>query len=557
MKIKDLISFSSFYEQSRAKLTNSALPQSIFITVLCLIAYLAGPISMYETNDDVYYSLVFSGQLLTSTPSPYACAVNFVLSEIFTLLYTAIPDIPWYGLFHVVSIFLSIFFINYFYSISRSPGKFWPRLAVSFTCTLPFIFYIQFTKTSFVLAITGYLGLYLLNEAQRLSCKKSIFLHSLAIIFLVLSFSLRQESFFMATILCGFLMAYAIMNKKTALIVSLSVAAAIIIIFTLVHKQNYGVEWQNVFERWKKVISPIIDYDQIDYDTNKDVFMKAGWSRNDYNFLIIWGFVDENVYGQKQIDYIFKNAKRRDKITNISTALQSAISFPAPNYILTAAGLVLLWLLLYRQQYSFFCASALVPFLICIAILTWQGRFPPRISMCLIYFLPWVTLVLSGKLRKHRRSYILVVVLMVMLAIPLYSQFKDLSALTQSYRSANYDIHRLGTLASKKPLKLITVGIAFPFGGILPFESPRYLAGARFIWLCSMNQVPIQKKQIEECGMHDIFISLVSDNATYIIIQPELIFFLQRYIWEHYNIKTVVIPAYTAKGFTIYKIARS
>lgn len=559
MKIKENISFSFFSGRYCNRLKNSAWIQSTFITALCLIAYLSGPISMYETSDDVYYGLAFSGQLITNTPSPYVEVINFVLSEMFTSLYKGIPGVPWYGLFHVTSILGAIFFLNYFYAISRNSGMFGTRLVVSLVCILPFLFYIQFTKTSFVLAVAGYLGLYLINESQLRSRAQSIFVHLLAIAFLVLSFSLRKESFLMATILCGFLMAYSVMKRKTALIVSLSAAAAIILILTLVHERNYGVEWQKVSERWEKVISPIIDYDQIDYDANKDVFIKAGWTKNDYNFLIIWGFADEAVYGQKQIDYIFKNANKSDKvIDNICTAFQSAIKFPAMNYILTALCLVLILLLAYRQQYRFYCISVLIPFLICVAVLAWQSRFPPRVSAALIYFLPWATLVLSRDLRKHIRTSILAVIVMFMLAVPLYCQYKDLSALAQKYLSANNDLHRLSTvLHPEKPLNLITVGVAFPFGGILPFESADYLSGARFIWLCSMNQTPIQKKQIAECHMHDIFMSLLSDAATYVVIQPKLTVFLQRYIWEHYNIKTVAIPVYATKSFIVYRIARS
>lgn len=554
MKIIKLVNFSFLNKSPWEVMTNSPWGQSTFITILCLVAYLTGPICMYESNDDVYYNLVFSGQLVTSTPSPYCGVVNYVLSEAFTSLYAGIPVVPWYGAFHILSIFMATFFLNYFYSISRGCSKLAARLVISIVCSLPFLFYIQFTKTSFVLAITGYLGLYLLNSVQLRSRIQTISLYSIAAIFLILSFSLRKESFLMATLLCGFLMAYALMNRKTALILSLSATAAIIIILALVHKQNYGIEWQSVSERWGKVFGSIIDYDQIDYDANKEVFIKAGWSRNDYNFLKIWGFADERIYGQKQTDYIFKNSTRNKKISDISATLQGAVSYTAKDYIFTATGLVLLLMLMYRHQYVFFCIYVLVPFVLCIAVLVWQGRFPPRVSTAMVYFLPWVTLVISGQLRKKGRLHIISAVTLLVLVIPLYSQFKTLSELAKNYLRVNNDLHRLGKLVAKKPVNLITVGQTFPFEGILPFESPEYLSGARFIWLCSMNQGPIQKRQIAECGMQDIFVSLLSDPATFIIIQPEWLVFLQRYIWEHYDIKTVVAPIYGTKQFIIFKI---
>lgn len=534
-------------------LKKSALAQAAAISALCIIIYLIGPISTYETNDDVYYSLVFAGKLLTSAPDPHAVFVNFVLSDIFAKLYTVIPDLPWYGLFHVTSIVSSIFFLNYFFSIVHENSRFWLRLAVSLAGALPFLFSIQFTKTSFVLAVTGYLGLYLLNDATFRSRFHCIFLHVIAASFLLLSFSLRKESFLLATILCSFLILRALLRRRIALMISISAVTVLILAFTVIHKYNYGSEWQNFFAL-QKVIGPIIDYDRISYEDNKEVFKEAGLSRNDYYFLKMWGHADGRVYGKERFESIFNKSIKRDNETQVIATLQSAMSFPAKNYILTVAGMALLMLLIYRQQYTLLCVCVLLPILICSGILIWQGRLPTRVSTAMVYFIPWAILIHCGEVRRRWVSIAISVAAMLVLAVPIYGQFKDLSEVAKYRLSQNLDLHRFGKLASKWPVKLVTLGASFPYEGILPFESAGYLSGARFVWLCGMNQSPLQKKQLAENNINDIFETLITGKTAYINLDPALGSFLQKYIFEHYQKQVNVTPVYVSSSFTIYRL---
>lgn len=540
---------TSFFE----RLKNSKLAQSAAIASICILIYSIGPVSSFETNDDVYYSLVFSGKLVTSAPDPHAVFVNFVLSDIFAKLYTFFPDVPWYGMFHIVSIISSVFFINYFYSIAHSNSKFWLRLAVSLAGALPFLFLIQFTKTAFVLAVTGYLGLYLLNDATLLKRRHNIFLHTVAVSFLLLSFSLRKESFLLATILCSFLLISALQKKKKAFATSIAAVTVLVLAFSLIHKYNYGTEWQNFFTL-QKTIGPILDYDRMGYEENSDVFTKVGLSRNDYYFLKMWAHADERVYSKERLKYIYDNAKKTKDDIQVVSALQSAVSFPAKNYILIAAGLALLMLLIYRQQYSLLCVCVLIPLLICCSILIWQVRFPTRVSTAMIYFLPWAILVSSGSPRKQWVSVTVAITAILVLAIPIYGQFNDLSEIARYRQFQNSELHRFGSLLSKTPITLVTVGPSFPYEGILPFESADYLSRARFICLGGMNQSPVQKKQLAENDINDIFEALITEKTAYINLDPALGSFLQKYISEHYQKQVSVTPVYTSSSFTIYRL---
>ena len=111
-----------------AKIKRSALIQSVLIVVLSLVTYALGPISIWETNDDVFYNLLFSGQLVTSAPEPHAIFVNFVLASFISGLYTLAVSIPWYGYFHVTAILLSMWFLNYCYALTYGNDKLMVRV---------------------------------------------------------------------------------------------------------------------------------------------------------------------------------------------------------------------------------------------------------------------------------------------------------------------------------------------------------------------------------------------------------------------------------------------
>ncbi len=535
------------------KIKSSALIQSGMITVLCLVVYWLGPISTWETNDDVFYNLLFSGQLLTSAPEPHAVFINFVLASFFSELYTLAANVPWYGYFHVTAILLSMWFLNYCYALTYGNDKLMVRVALSLATFLPFLFLLQFTKTAAVLAVVGYLGLYLLNQASFISQRQNLILHAGAISFLVLSFALRKESFLLMTLLCGLLMANALLKRKRAFLVSLAMVLVLILSVSLVHKLNYGDEWDD-FYALGRATSPIIDFNHYPYEANQKVYADAGLSRNDYYFLKYWGYADGQVYSPERLNYILDNAAKTVRQRNPMKVLQGAVTFPAQNYILTIFGLSILLLFVYRQQYRHLFFFVILPLLVCAGILAWQGRFPTRVSTGMAFFLPWAVLVLCAEMRKRLFVGVASIVALIGLAVPVYGQYRDLSYYANYRQVHNQDLHRLGEGLSSKSITLVTLGASFPFEGLLPFESPSYLAGARIVSLGGFNQSPVQRKQLADNGIADLFASLSDGTVAYIVLDAAAIGMLKQYLYEHYRKKVNVKSAFVGQGFMVYRL---
>jgi len=532
------------------KINNSPLFQSISIVAVCIILYLLGPPSIYETNDDVFYNLVMSGKLLTNEPDAHTIFINIVLSGIFVKLYRAAADFPWFGLFQVSCLLSSLFFFNYVYA-KRFNSKYIARLVMSVICILPFLYYIQFTKTSFVLAITGYLCIYMLSFYKSNNVYDSLFLYIISVLFIILSFLLRSDSFLLASGLSFILVIRAILNNNKMLNTILIASILIITGCYFVNKSSYDQQWQDFFAV-KKTAGSIVDYDHIKYD--RTVFSKAGLSMNDYFMIKIWGYSDNKIFSKDKLNYIFDNSLKQKADNNIAFALQSAVALPALSYIAAIVSLTILMLTAYKHQYGQICLNIVVPLILCVLFLCIQGRFPTRISTSMACYLPWAVMVFSGDARKNLLALCSSVLIAALFVCAAYRQFTEISAIVQDRLTHNARLHEMGMDTAHNPVTLVTLGAAFPYEAILPLESPNYLPGIRFVWLAGLNQSPIQNKQLTAIGIQDLFSALLSDNKTYILFDPAVADIIKQYYHEHYNVNVGFFPTYIGNSFAAYKV---
>lgn len=538
------------------KFRRSALSLAIVISALCIIIYLIGPISTYETNDDVAYSLIFAGKLISGAPDPHVTYINYVLASFLVSLYTFFPGIQWYGIFQVASVFMSIFFINYLFALTRNSDKVWLGTLFSIVCLLPFAFYIQFTKTAFILTAVGYLGIYIISEVDQLSNRHRIFLSSVAIFFATTGFLLRKESFILATILCCFFIFSSIVktgnSKYFFILLVLLISTSIII-----HKTNYRGAWGE-FTRFHYTIKPLLEKDNIRFEDNIEVFKKVGWSENDFLMFKFWAFSDSTTYNTEKAGYILNNSRKTAatrNIANMKDPLLKAMSFPAINYLYTVVLLSIALLLFYRQQGIKLFFYVVLPLSLAVLMISYQGRFPTRVSVAAASFVPFAILALSGELRSRRFLFVSGCIALTLIALPVYGQFKDIEWINTVRKTENHNLHKLGAELAETPATLVTWGHTFPFEGILPFESREYLSGANIIWFCGQNQTPIQNKMLEKQGIVDIFRALATQKTVFISMGENEFRLLQRYYYEHHKANIVVSPAFLSDSFTLFRVA--
>jgi hypothetical protein len=537
-------------------LKKSALAQAAAISALCIVIYLIGPISTYETNDDVAYSLIFAGKLISNVPDPHVTYINYVLANFIVSLYTFFPGIQWYGLFQVASVFISILFINYLFALTRHKNKLWLSSVFSIFCMTPFAFHIQFTKTAFILSTVGYLGMYIISEIDLPSLRQRIFLSSVATFFITTGFLLRRESFILATILCSFFIFSTFVKNKNNSRIAFALLALLILTSSVIHKYNYRGAWED-YIKIHYALKPLMENNDIKFTDNIEVFKKAGWSENDYFMFKLWAFSENKIYNVKSTNYILDNSRKTAsdfKIINIKESLLEAVSGPAKNYIYTILLVSVAILFFYQQRGKkvFFCIF--LPLALAIFIISYQGRLPTRVSVSAACFVPLAMLALSGEARSRRFFFVSGCIILSLVALPVYGQFKDLEIIAGIRKTENRDLHKLGSILAKTPATIVTWGAVFPYEGILPFESIEYLTGTSIIWLCGMNQSPIQNRMLAKQGINDVYTALVTQKTVFISMAQFQTNFLKKYYYEHYKTNIQANQVYTSNSFELYRV---
>ncbi len=430
----------------------------IGVVLACLVLLWIGPTSVYETNDDVAYSLVFSGRLLSSVADSGVIYVNSVLGSLFVKFYAIAPSIPWYGLFHLVSLLFSIFFLVSLFSLRRQHDKAWLAASFSLLCILPCIFFIQFTKTAFILTLVGYVGLYVACELKSSGKIPILLLCAVSLVLVLLGLQLRKDSFFLASALFAIINFRGICRSRVAQFFFASLAS-LAIVFVAVDNLNYQDDWK-AFRDFHFKIKPLIEKSDIDYQDNIAVFQEVGWSINDYSMLKDWAFVDDRFFNPKKVDFVIENAKRIIVPKNFYASMIEAISFPATSYILSALAIAISAVLCFKQDWHRLSLSVLVPTAIVILFVFFQGRFPTRVSVPIALSIPLAILLQSNEIRLTRNSWWLFGGLTITFIVFAFWQYRDLEKIAIVRKIQNTELKNLGTVAKQQPapLSIITWG---------------------------------------------------------------------------------------------------
>lgn len=525
--------------------------QATLITAICCLAYMIGPASIYETNDDVYYSLVLSGKLLVASPDPHIIFVNIVLATFFTKLYQFFPDVQWFGLFQIFSLCAAIWFINYSCSRFLTQNMVVVRLMASLLCIVPFMWHIQFTKTAFTLALAGFIMLYAITNEEADSNRSTILFAGIAVLFIIMGFLLRKESFYLATLLCSLLLLKRIIVLNRTMIIALATTVLVFFSSLAIQKTSYDDSWNDYFAL-QKTTSAILDYDRIEY--NYPLFQKAGLSLNDFLMIKLWAYADRTVFSKERMDYLYNNSQQSAQKNDYSSMAMDAVRFPATYQIASVILLSIAIIIRYRQPPKELIFMVILPTILCITLIAVQGRVMTRVSTSLVSFLPFACMVVSSEQRKYAINNVIYSLLFCVIVFTGYKGLKDFGILSDYTKRQNQSLQQLGRLTKDSPISLVTVATAFPYENILPFENLDYLSSIKFIWLCGMNQTPVQRQQIARHGSNDLFKMLAERDDFFLVPPPQTAPVFAAYYSEHYGFEPSIKPVKKFGRFSIYKV---
>lgn len=271
----------------------------------------------FETNDDRLFSEIFSGAM-TGTPEFRSYYIHPLLGLIITFFYRITTAVPWYGLLlilfqwicHAVFTFAVL---NYYESPkNKFVASVWTisYYAICFT----FIAHIQFTSTAALLAITGYLYLFLTNSSltqptQMHARDISLPTHSLQIFFVLqlLSYFLRSDSMLMiqpygvamlaALSLCAWIKTHSCFFIKYFCKVLLGILLIIFLGKATHYLFHHDSGWKE-YEKINQGVTEITDYSHIpEYEDVQSILKKYDVTEKQYLAFFQYAMIEPNLSG--------------------------------------------------------------------------------------------------------------------------------------------------------------------------------------------------------------------------------------------------------------------
>lgn len=302
----------------------------------------------YETNDDVFMTMIASGQGFCPAPDEHLLFTNVIVGQALKRLYTAWPGIPWYGCYLLTIHYLAQVALLYCaltadkqrsfggdkYAVGAIGSLQSAEAASSSTrrrltlyliyfaiVELPMLNTLQFTATAFLAAQAG---LFLLWMAARRRCvqpQASVGLRTSAgAAMLLVAGLVRVESLLMAVLVSAPLgLTLARHPWRRTLLPSAgaaALAAILILLATQYDRRSYEQDprWSDFFG-YNELRVKFNDYQWTTYTPQTaGGFSAVHWSANDHEMIAHWFFDDPAVYSEANLraivtSYPWKSAR--------------------------------------------------------------------------------------------------------------------------------------------------------------------------------------------------------------------------------------------------------
>lgn len=308
--IKDRRKISKF-----SIITNRWLLSVCTVALFVSLGYGLVGLPFYATNDDTNMTAIVSGTAYTDSPDEHNLFGHVYQGLILKHLYLTLPGIPWYGLFQISTLAISMSVITWLILCkSRRPAAVL-ALAIAtltVTCVRP-LFLVQFTTTAALAACAG--AFLLIESIERWHLRKRAIACALgAATMLTLAAIIRDDSTnlvllvtCMATV--ARLLPKPVRQRRKLIAHLLTFATSFALVFALgfANTRYYENEWKD-FINISEAIVTIREYrcDKIDPRMAESAYKSVGWTPTDATLLLNRYNLDESVYSLDKLTVISK-----------------------------------------------------------------------------------------------------------------------------------------------------------------------------------------------------------------------------------------------------------
>ncbi len=299
---------------------------SLLAAMAVLVGFKALGVLVYDTNDDALMAALSYGYY--GVPEGKLVYIHPWLGAVFAWLQTRVPALPWYYLFELGIMVLTM--AAYYYLILDRQGvrgfPAWVMLTLLFAIAL--LTRVQYTKIAGAAAGAGVLLMFhCFREKRRWYVGLAGALLAFA------GFLLRSDAFFMVLVPLfgvGAVLLWELLRKKE-IKGALGLCAAFLALFALCGlgllggKRAYASDdWQQYF-RYNDLRTELLDYGFPDYEENQALYQSLDISQEDLALFQSWDFGDPEVFSVETMEALCQaKAEKNASLGELSRWIKSA-----------------------------------------------------------------------------------------------------------------------------------------------------------------------------------------------------------------------------------------
>ncbi|WP_250629993.1 hypothetical protein [Rhodoflexus caldus] len=500
----------------------------------------------YQTNDDVLMMLIVRGISVVTEPSEYVLFMNVLLGRFLKNLFLLYPDFDWYSFFMVSCLFVSFTVLGYlFFKYLKNTYILLYFLIFVFCIEIYILLNLQFTIVASITALAGMLTLCQTNIIPP----RDIVISTLCIL---ISTMIRYQSTLLIFILLLPFIIISFYHEKLEsisryfkIIVSNIIIAFVFFIYSDADYKNYS----NDYIYFKSYIVKITDQNLETFYNEKefmDILNSARWSKNDFEMIKNWFFMDKNLYNIKS----FKKITNKKHLFSVNFNLLSVKSYfflyeifsSKISFFMISVALGLFFIFPNKKDGYITSCLTIVVLVILVVFIRYTMKWPPE-RVLIPMFITAISVILFSY-RKLNIQNICRWKLHVYLLTALIALYSGASLIQDQYNNSIYISSyndSLKKFCNRIPNGSLVVGwgVGFPYENILPFESISYLKHFYTYPLGAFQRADDQMKILYQYHIGNIYYDIGNNDKIFLMVYSDKEkHLLKTYVKEHYNFNT-------------------
>lgn len=501
---------------------------------------------IYETNDDVFFTLIANG-FYTKEPSPFFQintgfqTMHIGIGRILVALYSLSNNVNWYSIMMYTLGCLGLYalLIPIFHTIKN-------RLLLGLSTLLILLFvsrlflFLSFTSIAAIGTMGGvYLLLFLFEKN-----KGNFFYYTFAILLLFYSQLVRQTSFIMIMILSlPFIIKIVVARKKKLNLFLIASVLTILSIFLVSYSNIAAYKQNNAWREKMNFLLPLGTFfyepNTFNYEKNRAIYKKIGWSKNDYAMFTSFFYDDERIFSADKLHTLL-TSKGKFQIN-----FQSLIKSP----------ILILYLLFTMIEYTFICITCFVlawpniqskdkKYLLfgiglVIAFMlyfVYKGYIPIRVTLSMLFFINYIILFSISDMvsidKNISERLIFKYIFVFSLCMALLMRLGEQSS-TNKDKIAKFK-HISTLLPSNNKLTLIW-GSTIPYEWQYVFSTNKEFKSIHFLIGAWEQRSPLNETIKKKFSIQNTYLSLIENGNLYLVVNDYQKNLLTVFFREHYG----------------------